>query len=54
MSRKYTLIQAVLWASAIVVAAAAGASSFFTLVLLPSLAGTALLLNAPRRACTAP
>jgi hypothetical protein len=54
MSRRNVLIHAVLWASAIVAAASAGAPSFFTLVLLPSLASAALLLQAPRQPCISP
>lgn len=48
MSQKYYFANAVLWATAILVAAACGAPVYFSTVLLPLLAGGALLLTRPQ------
>lgn len=48
MSHEYVLVNAILWAVAIVAAAAAGATTFLSLILLPSLAAIALLIARPR------
>ena len=43
MSRQNTFAEAVLWAAAIIAAAATGAPSLLSLILLPSLATVSLL-----------
>lgn len=49
MNQKYVLTHAILWAVAIIASAAAGASTFFPLILLPSLAAISLLVaRSPR------
>lgn len=48
MNQKYILANAVLWAVAIIACAAAGASTFLSLILLPSLATISLLVARPR------
>lgn len=53
MNRKSYLANAILWASAIIASAILGAPAFFTLVLLPVLASTALVTTWSR-AGTAP
>ena len=45
MNRKLVLANAILWASAIVAAAATGASPFLCLILLPSLGTISLLVT---------
>ena len=49
MSRKLFTSNAILWAAAIIASALVGAPPVFTLVLLPSLAVSALLANRPVR-----
>jgi hypothetical protein len=56
MNRKFIYANSILWASAVIAAALLHAPVFFTLILLPSLATTSLLLAlpaAPRRCCGA-
>lgn len=48
MNQKFVLTTAILWAVAIIASAAAGASTFFSLILLPSLAAVSLLIARPR------
>lgn len=48
MKHTYVLTHAILWAVAIIVSAAAGASTFFSLILLPSLAAISLLVARAR------
>jgi hypothetical protein len=45
MHRKYVLTNALLWAAAIVGAAVVGAPTFLSLILLPCLGTTSLLVN---------
>jgi hypothetical protein len=45
MTRRHTLAAALLWATAIIAAAALAAPSFLTLILLPSLAAASLLIR---------
>jgi hypothetical protein len=49
MSRKHFTSNAILWAAAILASAIVGAPPVFTLVLLPGLATSALLVNRPVR-----
>lgn len=48
MSRFQYLSNAVMWAAAIIASALVGASPFFTTVLLPTMAATALILTWPK------
>ena len=48
MKRKYFISNAILWAAAILASALVGAPPFFSAVLLPSLATTALLVTWPK------
>jgi len=48
MNQNSYIANAVLWAAAIIVAAVTGAPAFFTIALLPALAGCALLATLPR------
>jgi hypothetical protein len=48
MKRKQYIANAVLWATAIIASAIAGAPRFFSTVLLPSLATSALLVTWPK------
>lgn len=48
MNQKYVLANAILWAVAIIACAVAGASTFLSLILLPSLAAISLLVAWPR------
>lgn len=45
MVEKHVVVNAVLWASAIVASAMLGAPSFMSVILLPSLAAISLLVN---------
>lgn len=47
MNRRYVIANALLWGAAIVAAALSGASMFYTTILLPSLAVSALLFGRP-------
>lgn len=49
MNRNKILANSVLWAAAIVAAATAGAPSYLTLILLPSLSALSLLLSLPEK-----
>jgi len=48
MSRKLVISNAILWAAAIVASALVGSPPFFTTVLLPALAASALIVNRPK------
>jgi hypothetical protein len=48
MDHKHFLVHAVLWASAIVASAIVGAPRYFSIVLLPGLAMTALIVAWPK------
>ena len=48
MNRKHFISNAILWAAAIIAAAIAGAPPFFSAVLLPTLATSALLATWPK------
>jgi hypothetical protein len=48
MNKSQYIANAILWAAAIIVAAATGAPAFFTIALLPTLAACALLSTLPR------
>jgi len=52
MNRKHFISNAVLWAAAIVASALVGAPPFFTMVLLPALAASALLVTWPKSRAT--
>ncbi len=45
MNRKYIIANSVLWAAAIIAAAAVGAPAVLSIVLLPALASVSLLLT---------
>jgi hypothetical protein len=45
MSQKHVVTNAILWAAAIAAAAAVGAPGFLSLILLPCLAATSLLMT---------
>ena len=51
MNRKHFVANAILWASAIVASAIVGAPAYFTTILLPALATTALLTTWPKPEC---
>jgi hypothetical protein len=53
MTRRLVLAHSMLWAAAVVAAAALHAPTFLWLVLLPCLAPTALLITHPSAAATA-
>ncbi len=46
MNRKYLVINAILWSVAIIASAIVGAPAFFSIFLLPTLAGSSLLFTA--------
>lgn len=52
MKQKYVLAIAILWAVAIIASAVTGMSTFFSLILLPSLAAVSLLIVRPRLCLT--
>ena len=49
MSEKYVVVNAILWASAIIASAILGAPYFMSVILLPSLATISLLVNRQAR-----
>lgn len=53
MDRKHFISNAVLWATAIIASAIVGAPPFFSTILLPALAASALLVTRPKRRTTA-
>ncbi|MFZ6656999.1 hypothetical protein [Undibacterium sp. TJN19] len=48
MNRKNAIVSSILWAAAIIASAANGAPSILTMIILPGLAATFLLVTTPR------